>query len=141
MKIYVVRHAAACLAGFALFVSASVNAAGTSLSPVTSKEPVLRSFESFHVELKTLSNSSTIQLVIQKPAGRKVWITFKAPNGEVIDSFTTEKNDKGVSRNYNFTDAEEGSYSFEITDGKRTETKIVKLESITPKTIQQLVIK
>src|SRR6185295_20269433 len=96
--------------------------------------------ESFSLDLQPLANSSTVKLVVQKPIGKRLWITFKAPDGETIERFCTEKRVPGIYRNYNFSEATEGTYCFEITDGTEKVAKFVKLEFTVPTAVQRLTV-
>ena len=144
MKVQVLRRTAAYIASCVLLVTTVVAGTGcVSSAPLASKNPmtaIKAPDEPFVFELQPVPNSSTIQLILQKPVGKRIWITFKDPQGEPIERFCTEKKGRGIYRNYNFTEANEGVYSFQITDGKETVTKTVKLESTVQAPVQRLTI-
>ncbi len=142
MKIHLANRTAAYIACCVLLVSAAIAGTGCSSSvPLTTDHPIGEADGPFRYALLPVPNSSTIQLIVQKPAGKNVWITFKGPDGQDIEKLCTPQKGEGVFRHYNFTEAIEGTYSLEITDGKETVTKLLTLGVTVPHTIRSMTIK
>ncbi|MES1219847.1 MAG: hypothetical protein ABUT20_30380 [Bacteroidota bacterium] len=140
MKIRVIRRTAGYIACCVLLTSMIVTVTGCSSSvPLTSKNVKVVDGGNFSFDLQPIANSSKIQLVVLKPLGKRVWVTFKSPDGYVIERYCTPETGLGVYKYYNFTDAAEGIYSFEIGDRSKTVTKTVKLQTTT-EAIQHLTV-
>jgi hypothetical protein len=84
--------------------------------------------ESFTIELRRMSNSETIRAIIAKPEGKRVSVTLKDPNGLSLYNFFTESKSNRVGKDFNFSDAEQGIYTLEVSDGKTKVIKQIKLQ-------------
>ena len=140
MKVNLSRRSAAqvtgcaCLAATLLFISC------VSSAPLTTRQDIIAAKQSVSFELQPLAEKTSVRLFIKKPIGKLLWITFKDINGVTLERSCAGKLQDTVDRSYNFDGAEEGLYSFEISDGDKIITKTVKLERQDVKTITQLVI-
>ena len=124
----------ACLAATLLFTSC------VSSAPLTARQNIIAAKQSVDFELQPLTETMSVRLVIQKPIGKILWVRFRDIDGTTLERFCAGKLEETVDRSYNFEGAEEGLYSFEISDGEKTIKKSVKLERQDVKTITRLVI-
>lgn len=143
MKAYVSRRTAACITGCALLVSSFISTGCVSSSPraaKTEKATYFSADQSFSMELQARPDSSIIHMVVQKPVGKKVWITFKDREGNALERISTQKWEAGIDGNFNFSQAADGLYSFEITDGQKTITKTVNVQRVSTEAKTQFVV-
>jgi len=140
MKVNLLSRTAAQVAGCACLAATLLFTSCVSSAPLTARQNITAANQSVNFELQPIAEKMSVHMVIQKPIGKRLWITFKDIDGTTLERFCSGKLEGTVDRSYNFNDAEEGLYSFEICDGEKTITKTVKLERQDVKTIARLVI-
>jgi hypothetical protein len=127
----------AALAGLSAMVLLSSCAGSAS---VTKQRSVTWVDQALRFEIHPLAKTQSVRLTIQKPLGKVVWIKLKDAGGDVLESYSLGKQLESVDRVYNFTDAPEGEYSFEISDREKTMKKTVKLQFQKVEAVTELVI-
>ncbi len=140
MKVNLSRRTAAQIAGCACLAATLLFTSCVSSAPLTARQDNTAAKQSISFELQPLIETMSVRLFIQKPIGKILWIRFKDIDGTTIERFCAGRSEETIDRSYNFEGAEEGMYSFEISDGEKTITKSVKLERQDVKTITRLVI-
>ena len=88
---------------------------------------------SLKVDLKWIPDSETLGLVIENPEGKRVSVTVRDESGTVLTNFLFNKNQKKLVRYYSFSQAEEGNYSMDISDGATTVKKKINLKRVQSK--------
>lgn len=84
----------------------------------------------FSLELDQ-QNSEVIVLTIKNPGRRNLSVVVNAPDGTTVDNFFTGKKEYQVKRLYNFSGADSGVYTVEVSNGSDKIKKQVKLERVT----------
>lgn len=91
-------------------------------------ENLISKANSFSLILQPIKNSERIRMIIEKEKGKKLNVQLVSPNGNSILSFTTDKKSESVLRKFNFSEAEEGVYTLEVSDGAETINKKIILQ-------------
>jgi hypothetical protein len=86
---------------------------------------------SFSIELNKQGSSDAIRLTIKNPGKKNLSVILNAPDGTTVDNFFTGKRLCQMDKLYNFTGADAGVYTIEVSDGAEKITKQIKLERIT----------
>ncbi|MES1220568.1 MAG: hypothetical protein ABUT20_34015 [Bacteroidota bacterium] len=86
--------------------------------------------ESFTVTLHQLGNSQTVRLFIYKTENKRLYISLKDAEGTPLSNFLTEKSAVQFAKDYNFEQADEGSYTLEISDGRSKVTRKINIKRI-----------
>ncbi|MBX2920932.1 MAG: hypothetical protein KF746_01975 [Chitinophagaceae bacterium] len=84
--------------------------------------------EAFRVSLIPVENAEAVRLFLQKEEGKRLSVRLKSPGGDALIYFHTDKKPANIYRKLNFTDAPEGVYTVEVSDGKQTIVKKIVLE-------------
>ncbi len=140
MKVNVSRRTATQIVGCACLAATLLFTSCISSAPLATRQDNIAAKQSVSFELQPVAEKMSVRLFIQKPVGKLLWIKFKDTDGTTLERFCAGKLEETIDRSYNFKDAEEGVYKFEISDGEKTITKLVKLERQDLKTITRLVI-
>lgn len=82
----------------------------------------------FRVLLMPLKNAEAVRMFVEKEKGKRLSVRLKSPDGYPLIHFLTDKKPSSVYRKFNFLEAPEGVYTFEISDGKQTLVKKIILE-------------
>jgi hypothetical protein len=141
MKIRVSSGMAACIAGCALFATTLIGTGCVSSLATGAKQKIVNEKSWFNFQLAPTANSAILRLTVEKPIGKVVWIALKTHDGYDLENFSTQKRDAGINRNFNFADAEDGSYIFEVTDGVTTQTKTVNVKRIVAQPVVRMEVK
>ncbi len=91
-------------------------------SATTKNEPASNK-KSFAVGMYRTINTMKMNLLIEKTAGKNLFISLKNEKGDVLHKERVSKNSQKYHGKFDLTELEDGTYSFEITDG---DSKIVK---------------
>ena len=94
----------------------------------------------FSIQLNTISNREVINLDIDNPGRKNLSITLKTTDGYIIDNFYTGKKLPKMNKDYNFSQADEGSYVLVVTDGKHVIKHDIKLERASVQTVNKLTV-
>ncbi len=140
MKVNLLSRNAARVAGCACLAATLLFTSCVSSAPLTARQNITAAGQSVSFELQPLTETMSVRLVIQKPIGKILWVRFTDIDGATLERFCAGKLEETIDRSYNFEGAEEGLYSFEISDGEKIVRKSVKLERQDVKTITRLVI-
>jgi len=140
MKVNSSRFGAAYTAGAACFALTLLFTSCVSSSALTSRQDITNPEQSVTFKLQPQFEMESVRLFIQKPPGKIVWVKFIDIDGTILERFCAGKQEKTIDRSYNFRGAEEGVYSFEISDGEKITTKKVTLQREDVKTVTRLVI-
>ena len=87
-----------------------------------------KDIKSFRLLLQPMKNAEGIRMFLEKEKGKRLTVRLKTPDGYPIVYFLTDRNPESIYRKFNFIDAEEGTYTFEVSDGKQTITKKIVLQ-------------
>ncbi|MGN6493434.1 MAG: hypothetical protein ACTHLE_15645 [Agriterribacter sp.] len=99
-----------------------------------------KDIKSFRVLLQPTKNAEAIRMFVEKESGKRLTIRLKTPDGYPLVHFLTDKKPESIYRKFNFIDAEEGTYTFEISDGKQTITKKIVLQRTKPEVQTKLAV-
>lgn len=138
MKHIITSIAISLAAGFALNTSQAI-AGGFKSGPHFTYTSTIEE-QAFRVELEQLSNSNSVRLTILKAEGKKLFVKLVDPEGMQVFNFVTPKNPQRVGRDYNFNDAAEGTYIFEVSDGFKKVKKEMKLKRTSAAVVTRLVV-
>jgi hypothetical protein len=97
--------------------------------------------ESFSVSLSQINNSAMLRLLIYKPDEKRLSIRLRNADGEVIYDALTQKKGNTVGTDYNFMNAEEGTYTLEVSDGHSVVSKKIKLQHVKTQEFTEVTIK
>ncbi|MBX3253460.1 MAG: hypothetical protein KF862_04900 [Chitinophagaceae bacterium] len=84
--------------------------------------------EAFRVSLLPVKNAEAVRLFLQKEEGKRLRVRLKSPDGYPLIYFLTDRKPANIYRKLNFTDAPEGVYTVEVSNGKQTVVKKIVLE-------------
>jgi len=129
MKKFAKPIVATLLAGLP-FLTSPVLAFTKAPASSVSSNYVLSESGSFSISVNQLQNSETIRLIIYKMEAKRLTVKLKTADGFTIDSFNTGKENDQTGKDYNFRDADEGTYILEVSDGKSTVAKKIKLQHV-----------
>jgi hypothetical protein len=87
------------------------------------------------VRLQQIANSETIRLIIDNSEGRRISVTLTDLSGDFISSTVAGKKEKEVVRDFNFEQADEGTYRLDIYDGHSELKKDIHLKRVHQKDI------
>lgn len=138
---HIVKSIVAGLLVASLFTSGTAMAANDSNEIIAGKNIEAKEKASFEFKIIKRKNTESVMLYLQKQEGKKISIQLLAPNGIVLEKFTTSKKETNVNRFYNFTNAEAGVYTFEVTDGTNKITKKVTLENYLTEATTEVVLR
>jgi hypothetical protein len=83
---------------------------------------------SFAVGMYQSVNTMKMNVLIKKDGGQRIHIILKNLNGDILYSEYLSKKESIYARKFDFNEIENGQYSFEISNGKTTEVKTVKID-------------
>ena len=106
-------------------------------SPVVSTRPTESSFS---IELNQVANNEIIFLTIKNPNRKNLSVTLNGPDGITVDNFFTGKKFNQMDKKYNFSEADAGVYTIEVSDGTEKIKKQIKLERIAVQAINRLIV-
>ena len=95
---------------------------------------------SFSFELNQQNDDEVIRLSIQNPGKKNLSVSLSDPNGNTLDNFYTGRKFTKMSKQYNFTGAEEGLYTIIISDGAEKIKRQVKFERIAARPVSRLIV-
>lgn len=84
--------------------------------------------DSFRVLLIPQKNGEAVRMFLEKEVGKRLTIRLKSPDGYPLIHFLTDKKPVSIYRKFNFIEAQEGVYTFEVSDGKQTISKKIVLQ-------------
>jgi hypothetical protein len=123
MKKQIGNFAVALVAG--IFTFSTVLAS----EPITTK---LDANKSFDVGMYRIVNSMKVNVAIEKLKGNIVELYLKNDKNEVIYTEIVGKKSVKFSKKFDLTGLADGKYRFDISSGKQTITKEIKLETHQP---------
>jgi len=85
---------------------------------------------SFSIELSPQENNEIVLLSIKNPGKKNLSVSLNSPGGLTLDNFYVGKRSMQVEKTYNFTEADSGLYTLEVSDGKEKIKKQIKLERV-----------
>ena len=94
----------------------------------------------FNISLQQQGTEDIVTVNIENTGRKNLSISLNGPDGIMLDNFFTGRKFVKMSKNYNFTGADEGLYTLVISDGANTIRRKIKFERITPKSVNQLII-
>ena len=94
----------------------------------------------FSIQLNRIDNREVIKVDIDNPGKKNLSITLKTNDGYIIDNFNTGKKLLRMNKDYNFSQADEGSYMLIVTDGKHEIKHNIKLERASVLTANKLTV-
>ena len=94
----------------------------------------------FSIELNPQASRQVIFLTIKNPAKKNLSVTLNGPGGYTLDNFYTGKKKNQLNKAYNFSEADEGVYTIEVSDGVSKIKKQIKLEHISAEVFQKLTV-
>ncbi len=136
MKALVKPIVASLIAGLPFLASPVLASSKTKTS-----EEISSPEKSFTVSVNQITNSEVIRVLVYKPESKRLSIKLKDASGSTIHSFLTEKNANRVGEDYDFLDAEDGTYTLEVSDGKSTVSKQIKLQHAKVERVASISIK
>jgi hypothetical protein len=95
---------------------------------------------SFSIELNPQANRQVIFLTIINPGKKNLSVTLNGPGGYTLDNFYTGKKKNQLDKAYNFSEADEGVYTIEVSDGVSKIKKQIKLERISAESFHKLTV-
>lgn len=104
-------------------------------STVMATEPIERKIEtkkSFEVGMYRIVNSMTVNVMIEKIAGKPLEISLKNDKNETIYTEYVGKKSSKFAKKFDLTGLEDGKYHFDISSGKEKITKEINLETHQP---------
>ena len=139
MKVNASLRSAACIACVAFLAVTLLLTSCMSTSGLTRQENV-SSVQAVSFRFQPEAELQSVRMFIQKPVGKVVWVNLIDIDGTTLERFSAGKHTQVVDRTYNFENADEGVYKFQIFDGEKTTTRKVTLEREAIKTATRLVI-
>ena len=94
----------------------------------------------FNISLDRQESEEKITVHIENPGKKNLSISLHGPDGVMLDNFFTGRKFVKMSKDYNFSDADEGMYTLVVSDGAHKITRHIKFARITPKSVSQLII-
>ena len=94
----------------------------------------------FSLELNQRGSDEVIRVSIQNPGRKNLSVTLNGPDGAMLDNFFTGRKFVKMSKEYNFSGAEEGLYSIVISDGINKIKRRVKLERVIAQPVNRLIV-
>ncbi|MEP6748164.1 MAG: hypothetical protein ABJB86_10600 [Bacteroidota bacterium] len=85
--------------------------------------------EAFSLEVNQPTNE-VIRVTIKNSGKKRLSVTLNGPDGFPIDNFFAGKKINQVEKAYNFSGAESGIYTIEVSDGSQKIRKQIKLERV-----------
>jgi len=140
MKVNLSGRRIACIAGAACFALSLLFASCAGSSAIRSLKDNVNAQQPLTYNLQRQPESESVRLLIQIPTGKRVAVKLYDIDGLVLESFWSGKQEATIDRTYNFENANEGVYRFEIFDGEKTTTRKVQLQREDIKTITRLTI-
>jgi hypothetical protein len=132
---------AAIVAAFIITAFAQQSFAATHPLPYhTPFKTVAAKGDAFSIELDPQSEDQVIQLNIKNPGRKNLSITLNGPDGATLDLFFTGKKFSQMNKAYNFSDADSGIYTIEVTDGVEKIKKQIKLERVSVHAVNKLTV-
>ena len=95
----------------------------------------------FSLELNQRGSDEVICASIQNPGRKNLSVTLNGPDGATLDNFFTGRKFVKMSKEYNFSGAEEGLYTIVISDGINKIKRQVKFERVITQPVSRLIIK
>ncbi|MEO5681676.1 MAG: hypothetical protein ABIQ88_03490 [Chitinophagaceae bacterium] len=132
-----------CMPAIILLVASFSGLAKAAGGPYVKPLPInVLSFaeRSFSIGCNLQPNDGIVCIRIENPGRKNLSLTLHGPDGNILDNFFTGRKFIKMSKDYNFSGAEEGVYSIVISDGKTKIKKQVKLERIMPASSNRLEI-
>jgi hypothetical protein len=96
--------------------------------------------KSFTLELYQVSNSETIRAIIGKPEGKNLFVTLRDPQGFQLYKFFTAKKNNRIDKDFDFSEAEQGVYTLEVSDGETKVVKQIKLQRAKAEEVTKLMV-
>jgi hypothetical protein len=123
--------AAFLIAGLCLFAG-QVMASPTlpSSHAIKEKKGSAETNASFSISINQIYNSDRVRLLIYKPGSRRLFVKLKDNNRATIHSFLTGKKEQTIGKDYNFSGADDGVYTLQVSDGKSVISKRIMLKHI-----------
>lgn len=140
MKVNSVSRSAIYTAGAAFFMLSLLLTSCVNSSPLITGRDNNNYGQSVSFKIQPQFERQSVRLLIQKPVGKIVWVKFFDIDGAIFESFCARKRETVIDRTYNFENAAEGVYRFEIYDGDKTTIKKVTLHREQVKTVSRLEI-
>ncbi len=84
---------------------------------------------SFEVGMYQSANTMKMNVLVHYDGGQRIQILIKDKNNEILYSELLSKLECKYARKFDFNQMEDGQYIFEISNGKTTEVKTVKIDS------------
>jgi hypothetical protein len=140
MKTLAKPIAALLLTGSSLLVNIGTASAKSPLFNHFTKG-ILISNETFSVSVQQVGSSQVMRVSIDKQEGKRLVVTLRDADGNSIYSTLTDKGNSRIETDYNFSDAEQGNYTLEVSDGKTKVKKQIVLERIKVQEVTHLSVK
>jgi|GEM_PF-1695242 flagellar hook assembly protein FlgD len=83
----------------------------------------------FEVGMYRIQNSLSMKVLLEKEAGEKVFVRLLNQKGQVLYEETLNKKMSKYSRNFDFSQVNDGKYTLEVTDGKHSVRKEIRLST------------
>jgi hypothetical protein len=96
--------------------------------------------KSIQVQVKQLVNSEIVRVTVDNPEARRITVILTDLSGTTINRIVGGKNEKEVVRDFNFEQAEDGTYQLEVYDGQNTVKKEIHLQRVPQPDITKLSI-
>ncbi|HLY69190.1 MAG TPA: hypothetical protein VKR53_05645 [Puia sp.] len=96
--------------------------------------------EKFSISVSQVSNTGKINLHIEKGSDIKLTVSLRDANGEIVSVFTISRKKTDFSKEYDFSQADVGTYHLVVSDGHQTVTKLIRYEEPQTVTIAKFVI-
>jgi hypothetical protein len=90
--------------------------------------------------VKQLVNSEIVRVTVDNPEARRITVILTDLSGTTINRIVGGKNEKEVVRDFNFEQAEDGTYQLEVYDGQNTVKKEIHLQRVPQPDITKLSI-
>lgn len=94
----------------------------------------------FSIELDPQNEYQVMYLNIKNPGKKNLSVTLNGPDGATLDVFFTGKKFIQMNKAYNFSEADSGVYTIEVTDGVEKIKKQITLERVSMHAVNKLTV-
>jgi len=137
---HLVKSVAVLFTAIAVSATAPAFAGPKSSLPYLSHLKVMSAPPSFKVHLTQAGMEEILKLQIENAGRKRLTVKLTDPDGNTQDVFNVSKDMYRTNKPYNFSSADEGIYTLEVTDGVEKVRKQIRLRRTTVLTVGNVTI-
>ncbi|MBS1948328.1 MAG: hypothetical protein JST47_11220 [Bacteroidetes bacterium] len=123
--------AASLIAGLSIFTRQATAAPGPIVTPISKNEKSATEInKAFIVSLFPINEPGKVRLIVYKPEQKRLLIKLLDMKGTTIYSFYAGKKVTSIGKDYDFAGAEDGLYTFQVSDGESVINKQIRLQHV-----------